>query len=60
MKFVTGKPEKSGNYAVRYKGSEGRDDYTVSGGGHWWNVGDNGGDDCNVEYAPESFRELGL
>lgn len=52
------KPEKSGNYKVRYNGKEGRDDYTTSGGGHWWNVGTNGGRD-GVEYDPDSFKELG-
>ena len=55
--WVKGKPEKSGNYMVRYHGREGRDDYTTSGGGHWWNTGSLN-DQGNVEYDPESFREL--
>lgn len=56
--YVKGKPQKSGNYQVRYKGREGRDDYTATGGGHWWNVGNNGGNDENVKYIPDSFQEL--
>ena len=55
--FVKGKPEKSGNYRVRYHGNEGRDDYTTSGGGHWWNTASSN-DQEQVEYDPESFREL--
>lgn len=27
-------PTKSGNYAIRYNGKEGRDDFTVNGN-HW-------------------------
>lgn len=55
--WVKGKPEKSGNYRVRYHGNEGRDDYTTSGGGHWWNTASSN-DQEQVEYDPESFREL--
>lgn len=55
--WVKGKPEKSGNYRVRYHGREGRDDYTTSGGGHWWNTGFLN-DPEEVEYDPESFMEL--
>lgn len=55
--WVKGKPEKSGNYRVRYYGNEGRDDYTTSGGGHWWNTASSN-DQEQVEYDPESFREL--
>jgi hypothetical protein len=55
--WVKGKPEKSGNYKVRYHGNEGRDDYTTSDGGHWWNTGSLA-DQGEVEYDPDSFREL--
>ena len=55
--WVKGKPEKSGNYRVRYHGNEGRDDYTTSGGGHWWNTASSNNQE-QVEYDPESFREL--
>lgn len=55
--WVKGKPEKSGNYRVRYQGNEGRDDYTTSDGGHWWNTGSLA-DQGEVEYDPDSFREL--
>ena len=57
--WVTGKPEKSGNYRVRYNGTEGRDDYTTSDGGHWWNTGNKNNQD-KIEYDPTSFKELGL
>ena len=52
--WVKGKPSISGNYKVRYKGKEGRDDYTTSDGGHWWNVG-NIHNPEEVEYDPNSF-----
>lgn len=55
--WVKGKPNISGNYKVRYKGKEGRDDYTTSGGGHWWNTGTIH-DQEEVEYDPASFSEL--
>ena len=46
--FVNGKPDKSGNYVIKNKyGMIGTDDYTTSGGGHWWND------------SPTSFKELG-
>lgn len=57
-KYIKERPEKSGNYKVRYKGIEGRDDYTTSGGGHWWNTGSTETQD-EIEYIPESFKELG-
>ena len=57
--WIKGKPEKSGNYKVRYNGREGRDDYTTSGGGHWWNTGGTNDQEL-VEYDPDSFIELGL
>lgn len=54
--FVSGKPEKSGNYVIKDKHGEiGTDDYTTSGGGHWWNASDDG----STLYSPSSFRELG-
>lgn len=41
--FVSGKPDKSGNYVIKNKyGIIGTDDYTVSSGGHWWNESDDG------------------
>ena len=52
--FVSGKPDKSGNYVIKNRyGMIGTDDYTTSGGGHWWNNKD------DVMYSPSSFRELG-
>lgn len=57
--WIKGKPQKSGSYLTRYNGSVGRDDYTTSGGGHWWNTG-NANDQEEVEYDPRSFKELGL
>ena len=57
--YIKGKPDKSGNYQVRYKGREGRDDYTTSGSGHWWNTGTTK-DLEEVEYIPSSFKDLGL
>ena len=56
--WIKGKPLVSGNYKVRYKEKEGRDDYTTSGGGHWWNTG-TANDQNEVEYDPDSFKELG-
>ena len=56
--WIKGKPNVSGNYKVRYKNREGRDDYTTSNGGHWWNTGTNS-DQNEVEYDPDSFKELG-
>ena len=56
--FVSGKPSKSGNYVVLYDGKIYTDDYTTSSGGHWWNVGTNGGRD-GVLYSPSSFKQLG-
>lgn len=53
--WTKGKPEKSGNYEVRYNGRVGRDDYTTSGGGHWWNTGTKNNQN-EVEYNPDSFR----
>lgn len=59
MQFVKGKfPQKSGNYIVRYKGKIGRDDFTTNGN-HWWNTGTKN-DQLDVEWAEESFKELGL
>ena len=43
-------PTKSGNYAVRYNGIEGRDDFTTNGN-HWWNNG-------NTKHLLELFREI--
>lgn len=57
--WIKDKPKISGNYKVRYKERIGRDDYTTSGGGHWWNTGNKDGQG-EVEYDPDSFRELGL
>jgi hypothetical protein len=57
--WIKGKPQISGNYKVRYKGKIGRDDYTTSGGGYWWNTGSKDDQD-EVEYDSDSFRELGL
>ena len=51
-------PKVSGNYAVRYNGVEGRDDFTTNGN-HWWNVGNTNAPE-DVEWKPDSFRELGL
>lgn len=51
-------PTKSGNYAVRYNGIEGRDDFTIVGN-NWWNAGDSKHPE-EVEWKPDSFRELGL
>lgn len=51
-------PKKSGNYAVRYKGREGRDDFTTVGN-HWWNTGSKD-TQLEVEWKPDSFKELGL
>lgn len=51
-------PNKSGNYAVRYKGKEGRDDFTTNGN-HWWNVASKD-TQSKVEWDDESFIELGL
>lgn len=59
MSWVKGKPKKSGNYKVKYKGKISRDDYTTSNGGNWWNTGDKHNQD-EVEYDPSSFKELGL
>lgn len=54
--FVSGKPDKSGNYVIKNKyGMVGTDDYTSSGGGHWWNESNDG----TTLYSPSSFRELG-
>lgn len=54
--FVSGKPEKSGNYVIKNKyGMIGTDDYTTSNGGMWWNAANDG----TVLYSPSSFRELG-
>ena len=49
-------PTKSGNYAVRYNGKEGRDDFTTVGN-HWWNIGDLKHPE-EVEWNPNSFKEL--
>lgn len=57
--FLKGKPSKSGNYTTRYNGIIGKDDYTTSGGGHWWNTG-TAGDQDDVEYDPSTYKELGL
>ena len=55
--WVTGcVPTKSGNYAVRYNGIEGRDDFTTEGN-HWWNVGRLHHPE-EVEWKPASFKEL--
>lgn len=41
--FIKGKPDKSGNYVIKNKyGMIGTDDYTTSGGGHWWNESNDG------------------
>ena len=54
--FVSGKPEKSGNYVIKNKyGMIGTDDYTTSNGGMWWNAANDG----TILYSPSSFRELG-
>lgn len=54
--FVSGKPEKSGNYVIKNKyGMIGTDNYTTSNGGMWWNAANDG----TVLYSPSSFRELG-
>ena len=54
--FVSGKPEKSGNYVIKNKyGMIGTDDYTTSDGGMWWNEANDG----TTLYSPSSFRELG-
>lgn len=57
--WIKERPNKSGHYKVRdiSTGKVGYDDYTTSGGGHWWNFGYNGGED-GVEYDPDSFKEL--
>lgn len=49
-------PKQSGNYAVRYDGVEGRDDFTTNGN-HWWNTGSKDRQK-DVEWRPDSFREL--
>lgn len=51
-------PIYSGNYAVRYKGREGRDDYSA-GLKIWWNTGDSKHPE-EVEWDADSFRELGV
>ena len=56
--WYKGKPNKSGSYLTRYNGIIGRDDYTTSGGGHWWNVGEINNED-EVEYNPDSYISLG-
>lgn len=54
--FIKGKPDKSGNYVIKNEyGMIGTDDYTTSGGGHWWNESNDGG----TLYSPSSFRGLG-
>ena len=54
--FISGKQEKSGNYVVKNKyGMLGTDDYTTSGGGHWWNCANDG----TTLYDPASFKALG-
>lgn len=55
--WIKGKPNKSGHYRVRFNGKEGWDDYTTSGGGHWWNTGSVNTQE-DVEYDPDSFSEL--
>ena len=57
--WIKRKPETSGNYKVRYNGVIGRDDYTTTNGGHWWNTGTTNDQD-EVEYDLDSFIELGL
>ena len=57
-KWIKGRvPEKSGNYAVRYNGFEGRDDYTAVGK-YWYNTGKIRHPE-EVEWDANSFRELG-
>lgn len=57
-KWIKGElPKRSGNYAVRYNGVEGRDDFTVVGN-HWWNTGKFNHPE-EVEWDANSFRELG-
>lgn len=54
--FIKGKPDKSGNYVIKNKyGMIRTDDYTTSGGGHWWNEPNDG----STLYSPSSFRGLG-
>ena len=57
-KWIKGElPKKSGNYAVRYNGIEGRDDFTVDGK-YWWNTGRFNHPE-EVEWDPGSYKELG-
>lgn len=58
MPWIKGElPKKSGNYAVRYNGVEGRDDFSVDMK-IWWNTGRYHHPE-EVEWNPKSFRELG-
>ena len=50
-------PERSGNYAVRYNGVEGRDDFSVVNK-IWWNTGSVNHPE-EVEWDANSFREVG-
>ena len=55
--FIKGElPKKSGNYHVRYRGVEGRDDFSVITN-RWWNTGESN-KQKEVEWDPESFRDL--
>lgn len=57
MPWIKGElPKKSGNYAVRYNGVEGRDDFSVTMK-IWWNTGRYHHPE-EVEWDPKSFREI--